>query len=272
MFLKTANRTSHSRANARKAVCMLGAATLAMAGFSSAALSADSAFDKPLFGKPLWGDKLFPDRDTKSGLSSDVSRAASPAPHKPSIDDKIATAELDADFRRQIRACANWLTHYGVRNNSRFPGLPNDEGFAAQIQLQDLVPNNPYNFGYTHGNYRGIPAVHNKNGSAMTGSPVWSDGWTEHLQAQNNGRVLLSINHSINPDIINQWAKNPPMDWSGQAPGTINCIGNGQGLFVVWGAGRDGKPIHNPANGLVFLSTGSTSGFLNDQAGPNEGH
>lgn len=267
MFLKT------SILPWRKALALAGAFFL-IAGYNCG----NAAAEKGLFGdQPLFSDKLFSDDDDMaSRLDKDVQLTASTQANRgPSIGDQVAAqisnSQVDEEFMRQLRHCSQWLQRYCVRNHSNFPGLPNDAGYAAQVQLQELVPNNPYNYGATQSYYRGVPAWFNQNGSPQTGSPVWGDDWQEHIQAQNNNRIRLSMDYSLTPAIIDQWTKEPPAQWDGQPPGTINAVGNGQGLFIVWGTGRDGHPFRNPMNGRVFIAAGSTSGTVNDQAAPNEG-
>jgi hypothetical protein len=247
------------------------AATMCIAGSAGNATADEPTFDKP-FDKPLFSDSLFSNTDIGSSLDSDVSTKVTKQAVNPGalVAQQINNSQVDMEFIRQLRSCTRWLQLYGIRNSSRFPGLTNDESYAAQVQLNELVPNNPYNPGYAQNSYQGTAAWMNSNGSPATGSPVWADQWTEHLQASNNARVILAMDYSITPDIINQYAQHPPETWTA-APGTITCVGNGQGLFLVWGAGRDGKPVKNPANGLTYISAGSTSGLINDQVAPNEG-
>lgn len=232
--------------------------------------------ETPLFDKPLFSDSLFSDDDMSASLDKDVSeKPAAPQPSQPteaSVARQITQSQVDMEFMRQIQQCSHWLQLYGVRNQGRFPGLQNDEGYAAQVQLEELVPNNPYNYGYTQTMQPGVAAWHNQNGSNQTGGPIWGDEWTEHLQAQTDNRVQLSMDFSLTPQIINDWAKDPPGQFfsQGGGPGTINCIGNGQGLFCVWGVGADGKPFRNPMNGLVYIAAGQTYATVNDQSAPNE--
>lgn len=229
----------------------------------------DDQMDKPLFeeqDKPLFSGPLFGDTDTviSKPLPSPEQNSAS------KIDNRYRVDQRDQQMRGQMQQVAQWLTTYGIRNGSRFPGYVNDEMYAAQVQLSELVPVNPYNPGSTIQTAGfGIPAHYNANGSPATGSPIWQDDYTSHLQAQQNARVLLNVDAGITPLEIDEWTKHPPEDWQAD-PGTITAIGNNQGLFIVWGAGADGKPIQNLYTGGTLIVVGTTSGTVNDQIAPNE--
>jgi hypothetical protein len=256
------------------------AVSAAQPGVSSSDSSSTNSWDKPLFPEPLFPDPLFSDDSIKDRLSNDTDQmqkdmiaSKQPAQQQPSmVDQKIGQSEIDSEMRRQMRAVARYLYQYSLRNQSRFPGPDNgemDEMYAVQVQLTELVPNNPYNYRPTETINWGIPAAYNPNGSPATGSPVWGDQYTEHLQAQNNNRIQLQFNPSLTPQLIDQWASDPPPDWTA-APGTITAIGNNQGLLMVWGAGADGKPIRDPMNGKTFIVAVSTSGTVNDQIAPTK--
>jgi hypothetical protein len=243
--------------------------------FASCASAQSTLFPKPLFSdrdKPLFSDPLFSEAtslmpDMSISTNTNVQRNVDSTTH---VRNQIRDEQLDQEMRNQMTAVSNWLQRYIIRNRNEFPGFTNDNGYAAQVQLTELVPNNPYAGGYTQvmGSH-GIASQYNPNGSWATGAPVWGDQWTEHLQAQQNNRIQLSIDYSINPQQINQWVQEPPSSWTA-APGTISAIGNNQGLFVVWGAGRDGRPIKSITTGGTFLIAGSGSGTVNDQIAPNE--
>jgi|GEM_PF-6816027 len=239
---------------------------------SASATSSSSA--KPLFDT----DNLFSgDLFSKDGMTSalDAQVAAATVKKEPQVDPgaqqlaAIQNQQVVEEMRSQMMRVARWLELYGIRN-TRFPGFQNDEMYAAQVQLTELVPNNPYLPGVTmNPGAAGVPAYYNTDGSPMTGSVPWQDNWMNHIQAQNNQRILLSINYSITPQQIDQWTKDPPDDWTA-APGTISAIGNNQGLFLVWGAGADGKPIKNLYTGTTLIITGKTYGNVNDQSAANQ--
>ena len=236
----------------------------------------NSDFEKPLFPEPLFSDQpMFSTDSMATQLDADIQHVQeqrkAPPPQKPTVASQINTSEVDQEMRRQVRAVARLLYNYSLRNHSYFPSAVNsmDEMYAMQVQCEELVPNNPYNYGATETMNWGIPATFNANGSAATGSPVWGDQWTQHLQAQNDNRVLLITDQSLNHQMADQWADDPPQTWTA-APGTITAIGNNQGFFIVWGAGADGKPLKNPMNGKTFIVAVSTSGTVNDQIAPSE--
>jgi hypothetical protein len=231
-----------------------------------------SAAESTLFSdmdKPLFSDPLFSTDDVGAELNADVRPKAAPADPRTSVDRKIQLSQIDQEMRQQIRRVAGYLQNYQIRN-FRFPGFQNDEMYAAQVQLNELVPNNPYAYGPTEvAGFAGMPSQYNQNGSPQAGSPVWGDDFNDHLQAQANARILLSIDYNLTPVQIEEWAKHPPDYWQA-APGTITAVGNNQGLLYVWGAGADGKPIMNPMNGHAFVVSGSSNKTVNDQAAPNE--
>ncbi|HEY9792913.1 MAG TPA: hypothetical protein V6D22_21105 [Candidatus Obscuribacterales bacterium] len=266
-------------------LCLLGVGQLtsAQAAGFSAGSSADADNDpwakfddRPLFPEPLFPDDDMKTDDMRSELDNDIKQMQAPA-KKVSIDsgasssNAISNSAVDDEMRRQMRSVAHWLYRYCLRNGSRFPGpgTSNDIMWAAQTQLTELVPNNPYNYGPTQNMNWGIPATFNPNGSFAAGSPVWNDQYQEGLAANQYNRVQLQLDYGLNPTMAVQDASTPPQDWSA-APGTITAVGNNQGFFIVWGADKNGKPIRNPVNGKTYIITVSTSGTVNDTASPNE--
>lgn len=197
------------------------------------AAAQDSPFDRPLFPQPLFKDEP---------MGAQLDAAINKANQGIRITDSGTNAllasdtEYDEEMRRQMRETARFLLRYGIRNGGRFPGYSNDEMYAVQTQLATLFPNNP--FGYA------------KN--------VWGQTWSEQPASQELDRIRLSMDLSLTPPVVDTWSSNPPDNW--QAPaGTISAIGNSDGLFVVWGAGRNGKPIKNPSNGKAFIISGNTN-------------
>jgi hypothetical protein len=195
-----------------------------------------AAQERPLFPQPL-----FPDFSMDAGVQG--------ATGSPAVVVPVATrtaADVDNEMRRQMRSVARYLELYGIRNGSRFPGFQDEEMQAARVQLMELVPNNPY------------------------GSSPWGEQWSEQQDSQEIDRIRLQMNLSLSTSVIDNWTTNPPSDWTAP-PGTITAIGNNQGLYIVWGAGQDGKPIRNPSSGRTLIITGTTSGTVNDQSAPNPG-
>lgn len=269
-------------------LCMLSAVPLAQAAVGSGA-GFDAGWDSDPWSKdpwaestaqPLFPEPLFPKEDTGSQdmrvkLSNDIKRMdaaknQSSVNAGQNIDQRFADNEVDSEMRRQMRAVAHWLYLYCLRNGSRFPGQGTspDIMWAAQTQLTELVPNNPYNYGPTETINWGIPATFNANGSAASGSPVWNDQYQEGLHANQMNRVQLQFDYGLNSSTANYNADHPPQEWTA-APGTITAIGNNQGFFIVWGADRNGKPIRTSLNGRTFIISVSTSGTVNDTSAPN---
>ncbi len=112
-------------------------------------------------------------------------------------------------------------------------------------QLNLLVADNPYEVGslQTPVSYvaAGVP------GSPETSTP--SANYTQY------GRVRLINDTTLNGELINEYAEQPPDSWVAD-PGTIVAIGNEADTFIVWGAGIDGRPIRDSLTGGVFIDVG----------------
>jgi hypothetical protein len=256
--------------------------------------------DQPLFddmNKPLFNEPLFADEgNTKQG-----NEPAAQSPANNTIDMKMENAVIDRKIEEasrraeqklqesranqilegQIDKVCSWLQQYAMMTYHTFPGYVSDEMHQAQIQLTELVPNNPYNPGTTpvvggeSGSFifgsSGFPYEYNANGTPRTGSPSMTGEWSvpAFQQVQDLDRIRLSINQSLTRNMIDYWTTDPPDDWVAP-PGTITATGNNQGLFIVWGAGRDGKPIKSSLTGRTYIAVGSTYATMDDQNAPNE--
>jgi hypothetical protein len=196
---------------------------------------------------PLFPQPLFSDSPMSQQLDADM-RSRQVVTANPVVK-PVTNSAVDDEMRRQMRNVSRYLQLYGIRNGGRFPGFQNDEMQAARVQLTELVPNNPYSFN----------------------SQVFAEPWSEDQAAQHVGRIRLQMDLSLTRGIVDNWSTNPPNDWYA-APGTITAIGNNQGLFIVWGAGQDGRPVKNPSSGRTMIMSGTTSGTVNDQSAPNPGN
>jgi hypothetical protein len=76
-------------------------------------------------------------------------------------------------------------------------------------------------------------------------------------------RIKLTIDNSLSEIEAQQWLTQPPDDWQAP-PGTISLIGNQQNMYVLWGAGRDGRPLRDPLSHRVQLIIGRFA-MLNNQ-------
>lgn len=279
---------------------MLGSAMFL--GLCQASLADDfsnSGDFKPLFDKPLTSPSVF---DKPSDLGADTSSkstsnsgdasftkattaaAAAQLSQMAKMQDKMNTSFMDNNLRQQMNTVSTWLQEYGRFNQGRFPAVTQgslDQQWAAQAQLTELVANNPYgsaNYQAPESDFSGngylgesgsMPAYWNSDGTPKTGSPTQSDEWLAEVQAQQMGRVQLKYDPSLTPLAIDQWRTDPPYDWQG-APGTIGAIGNYQGLFCVWGIGKNGKPLKDLTGKNTFIVVGSNQLTQNDLAAPNE--
>jgi hypothetical protein len=55
---------------------------------------------------------------------------------------------------------------------------------------------------------------------------------------------------------VDQYSADPPVDWRAK-PGTITVITNDQYLFIIWGAGADGKPLRDFGSKRVRFAVGN---------------
>ncbi|MBY0358106.1 MAG: hypothetical protein K2W82_08905 [Candidatus Obscuribacterales bacterium] len=230
---------------------------------------------------------LFPEDNGKPNplASGDAYLKGDDKPAKQSKSDsaaKPATSEGDSEMRQQMSKVSSWLQEFSLRNHGNFPGIASDTNSpqaASQVQLTELVGPNPYadvasaspSNEELNGLGPGISAYYGSEGSPASGSPVESDEWMAEQQAQKVGRVQLGMDYSISSSSIEAWRNEPPDSWRG-APGTIYANGNYQGLFYVWGAGIDGKPVKDSSGRRTYIVTGRTGATQQDQIAPNEGN
>jgi hypothetical protein len=145
----------------------------------------------------------------------------------------------NGELLSQMRRISSYMEEYSVQNN----GFYDQEMInALTVQLNQLVPNNPYSHKYL-----------------MTPD----DEQTDELEPMDNGgqnlwqpnRVSVIVDQSLSDLQAEEDRANPPDEWTGN-PGAITVITNNRNLFIVWGAGRNGKPIKDPDTNRVAVLFG----------------
>jgi hypothetical protein len=179
---------------------------------------------------------------------------------------QMALEDQNEQMFTDMRRVAQWLDQYCLWNK-RFPEF-GDEMIQAQQQLNQLTPNNPYkddqltlgrgldaqpgfgNFDYQTNSYNNADVYQMQY-------PVPDD------QNANLNRIQLSINNSLSEEQAQEWLRQPPEEWQAP-PGTISAIGNQQNMYVLWGAGRDGRPLRDALSHRTQLIIGRFA-MLNNQ-------
>jgi hypothetical protein len=169
---------------------------------------------------------------------------------------KMALEQEDVQMFTDMRRVANWVNQYCIWNK-RFPEQ-GDEFREAKSQLNQLVPNNPYEsskLSVAQG-LDADPEYINPSGSPSyaTDYEKWSYP-TPTDQAANLHRIVLKLDQSLTELDVQQDQTSAPDDWTAPA-GSIVVISNQQNLFAVWGAGRDGKPLKDPLSGVTQIIIG----------------
>ena len=169
---------------------------------------------------------------------------------------QMALQQQDEQMFMDMRRVSNWVNQYCIWNR-RFPEQ-GTEFREAKAQLNQLVPNNPY--------------VSDKLllSQGLDADPVYAsssdipDSYTDYDkvpypvpsdQAANLHRIVLNIDQSLTELDLQQDQDSAPDEWTAPA-GSIVVISNQQNLYVVWGAGRDGRPLKDPLSGKTQLIIG----------------
>lgn len=163
-----------------------------------------------------------------------------------SAGDYQAHEQANLVLHGQMQRVANFLENYCTMNY-RFPQSTDDVRWLTK-QLMDLVPNNPF-------------TDQEEQPSDIITFPS-TDGPTYSLPYGVQNRFNLSIDNGIDDAIVQEWWLSPPDDWQAP-PGTISAISNNRNLFVVWGAGADGRPIKNDVSGHTAIVVGRWVGTWN---------
>jgi len=155
---------------------------------------------------------------------------ASPAP---------AGSRRSGELLAQMKRIASYMEQYSVQNNSFY-----DQEMikAAIVQLNQLVPNNPYSH-----NYMTAPD------DELTDQNEPMDNGGQNLTLQN--RVSLIVDESLSDLQAEEYRSNPPDEWNGP-PGAITVITNNRNMFIVFGDGLDGHPIKDPDTGRYAVLFG----------------
>lgn len=149
----------------------------------------------------------------------------------------------EAKLNREIHAVGSWLQNY-CQMNYKFPVQPNDVRYAKS-QLIDVAPVNPFTEDYDDiSNSTSVPGA----GTADA-----------RISPQDEQRFQLSVDYGLSNYMLGEWAHHTPDYWQAE-PGTITAISNDKNMFVVWGAGADGRPIRDDITGHAVLVVGRWRG------------
>jgi hypothetical protein len=146
----------------------------------------------------------------------------------------------DHILHRQIRSVASFLQNYCTMNY-KFPRQLDDLRYVKS-QLAELAPGNPF-----LGNDTAAPM------SVETIANVGTAG--AQLSASDDQRFQLQMDYSLSNYMLKEWATHSPDGWQAP-PGTITALSNDRNMFVVWGAGADGRPIQDELTGEPVLVVG----------------
>jgi hypothetical protein len=149
-------------------------------------------------------------------------------------------AIADRQLHGQLRSVARWLENYCTMNY-KFPRDLDDVRYAKS-QLVEVAPHNPFTGGDEEA-----------SGSVETIGNVGTAG--AQLSPADDQRIQLQIDYSLSNYMLKEWTAHPPDGWEAP-PGTITALSNDRNMFVVWGAGADGRPIRDDITGQPVLVVG----------------
>lgn len=187
---------------------------------------------------------------------------------------KLANQQYDFMLYSQMQQVANYMSQYCIQNK-RWPE-PGDQTEYVVKQLNELVPNNPYKpnqlqesqFFSTDSSYHyDDPTKDDFIPGAATGAGTGNpDNIMPDTQLGTSAdlRVKLQFNPSLSAQMVRDWQTEAPLEWQ-TTPGSITAISNSQDLFVIWGAGANGKPIKSP-NGTTRLYIGNVNMYADDMS------
>ncbi len=213
----------------------------------SAAYASDLFSKKSLFDDD---DDLFNDKEVKKTEAEQATRARIEAANRTARQHELVSsmAVNDGQLFDQMRQVASWVDNWVVMNH-RFPEIGDETTYALQ-QLNELVPNNPYRAG----------SAYMVAGESVDNAYLVQEG--EPIpppmtgSKEDDDRVVFVRDYGLTVPEVNQYSADPPVDWRAK-PGTITVITNDQYLFVVWGAGYDGKPLRDFGSKRVRFAVGN---------------
>jgi len=156
---------------------------------------------------------------------------------------QFAKDEADAQQYRQMERVASYLDQYCAQNH-RWPDQGEEQQFIQQ-QLNQLVPINPY----TQAGAPWLPTQGSEGPQDVSGNLPLDQYYDNVPQGT---RVKLVFDPSLNTTMAKEYINDPPEDWQ-RRPGAITAVSNNQDLFVVWGAGINGKPLRNMAGQMRLI-------------------
>lgn len=227
--------------------CSLTSAICFASLLSCSPACADDLFsNKSLFDN----DDLFNDNEVKKSEAAQASKAKVEAVNKAVHQREMMTSMAinDGQLFDQMRQVASWVDNWVVFNH-RFPEVGDETTYALQ-QLNELVPNNPYRSGsaYMVSGETVDNAYLNQEGEQP--SPPMADSKVD------SDRVCFVRDYGLTVPEVDQFSADPPVDWRAK-PGTITVITNDQYLFIIWGAGADGKPLRDFGSKRVRFAVGN---------------
>ena len=220
--------------------------------FSLGPNPASAAYADDLFSKKSLfdNDDLFNDNEVKKNEAAQASKAKIEAVNKAVRQSELrnSMAVNDGQMFSQMRQVANWVDNWVVWNH-RFPEIGDETTYALQ-QLNELVPNNPYIAGsaYMVSGQTVDNAYLNAEGEQAT--PPMADSKID------SDRIVFVRDFGLTVLEVDQYSADPPVDWRAK-PGTITVITNDQYLFIIWGAGADGKPLRDFGSKRVRFAVGN---------------
>lgn len=214
---------------------------------SVGAAHGDDLFSK----KPLFeDDNLFDDKAVeKQTKIDDAARAARNQTLR--VERNAAAASMavnDGQLFSQMHTVAGWVDNWIVFNH-RFPEI-GDETTYALTQLNELVPNNPYKQGsaYVVPGETVDNAYMTNEGEAIAPPPADTK--------VDSDRIRFVRDYGLTALQIDEYSQNPPPSWR-ESPGTMTVITNDQYLFIIWGAGADGRPLRDFGSKRVRFAVGN---------------
>ncbi len=208
---------------------------------------ADDLFSK----KSLFdNDDLFNDNEVKKTEAAQASSAKLEAVNKAVRQSELrnSMAVNDGQMFSQMRQVANWVDNWVVWNH-RFPEIGDETTYALQ-QLNELVPNNPYIAG----------SAYMVSGQTVDNAYLNAEGEQETTPMADSkidtDRIVFVRDFGLTVLEVDQYSLDPPVDWRAK-PGTITVITNDQYLFIIWGAGSDGKPLRDFGSKRVRFAVGN---------------